>query len=283
MREKTPESPAFEIHTPLKDNKKELYKSYEDHLATFVIVKVEPKRIAPTKRKLSFSEEIQQVEPDSNRRKSNRIHKSTAKKYESQLQDVKVVNPVDREEIKPPPKKRPRLDTNNTLETIEELFVCEVNDDRFLFKGVSKFNVCALLKCLKPSPDLIKCLGKCGRSFHANCFDSESSDTKICLDCTLKIEKCFACSKVLTDSDEKLECQHTNCEKVYHKKCLSQWPASTSKASTDSKFICPQHNCNACSARITLGKQNFVKSGSLVACMLCPASFHQFVTCTPGN
>ncbi|KAJ1265253.1 hypothetical protein BS78_08G064300 [Paspalum vaginatum] len=151
------------------------------------------------------------------------------------------------------------------------------------------------------------CDGVCQRSFHLD--DSEDNSCRealgltkeeaemiivekdfICKNCEYRQHQCFICGSLgssdgASSQPEVFQCEHKDCGRFYHPKCISQllYPDSELSATlfelevAAKKFTCPIHECIVC--KKVEDKKD--KSKQFAVCRRCPTSYHR--KCLPSD
>ncbi|GAB0100213.1 hypothetical protein DMENIID0001_162180 [Sergentomyia squamirostris] len=190
--------------------------------------------------------------------------------------------------------------------TIEERFATiqrvVQSDVLFLFRMKQKMDVC---RFCGNGGILLKCSGRCGEVFHANCqninvnlsnevISSEEMslvlDTvTLCCECDdITVKKCFICHVNLHHmDDETVKCQEKHCPRWYHRRCLEARPQTKTVDTKEgkrnvTKFTCPQHICHICSSDDPQ-HHSVERRLKLFRCILCPSSYHIQPQCLPAG
>lgn len=162
-------------------------------------------------------------------------------------------------------------------------------------------NVCAICD---DGGNLTCCEGCCQRSFHLdnehNCIKTlgltiqeakniiEKEDF-ICKNCQYKQHQCFICGSLGssddtdTSSQQVFQCEHDDCARFYHPKCVAQmlYPDSQElfelHVAAGESFTCPMHECIVC--KEVDNKKD--KSMQFAVCRRCPTVYHR--KCLPRD
>ncbi|KAM1754950.1 hypothetical protein ACFX11_007306 [Malus domestica] len=167
----------------------------------------------------------------------------------------------------------------------------ESNDDDNLFDSVCAF--------CDDGGDLLRCEGRCLRSFHATVKDGEHSMCEtlgftqdeveaiqnfFCKNCQHKQHQCYACGK-LGSSDkssgaEVFPCVSATCGQFYHPHCIAKLIYKDNGVSAEElekkialgeSFTCPIHKCCICEQ----GENKKDPQLQFAVCRRCPKSYHR--------
>ncbi|XP_062213476.1 protein ENHANCED DOWNY MILDEW 2-like [Phragmites australis] len=151
------------------------------------------------------------------------------------------------------------------------------------------------------------CGGGCQRSFHLD--DSEDSNCRlalgvskdqakmiidmeedfICKNCKYKQHQCFVCgllgSSDVSSGPEVFQCEHDDCGRFYHPKCVAELLYSDSEEATLFEhqvaagvgFPCPMHECSVCKG----GEKKDDENLQFAVCRRCPTAYHR--KCLPRD
>ncbi|CAN6557766.1 unnamed protein product [Malus baccata var. baccata] len=167
----------------------------------------------------------------------------------------------------------------------------ESNDEDSLFDSVCGF--------CDDGGKLLRCEGRCLRSFHATVEDGEHSMCEtlgftqdevkaiqnfFCKNCQYKQHQCYACGK-LSSSDkssgvEVFPCVSATCGQFYHPHCIAKLIYKDNgvsaeelekKISLGESFTCPIHKCCICEQ----GENKKDPQLQFALCRRCPKSYHR--------
>ncbi|CAD6267994.1 unnamed protein product [Miscanthus lutarioriparius] len=154
--------------------------------------------------------------------------------------------------------------------------------------------------------DLTCCEGCCQRAFHLdnkhNCIKTlgltieeakniiEKEDF-VCKNCQYKQHQCFVCGSLGSSDDtssqpEVFQCEHDDCARFYHPKCVAQMLYPDNHHSQElfelqvaagERFSCPMHECIVC---MEVENKND-KSMQFAVCRRCPTVYHR--KCLPSD
>lgn len=310
-RSQSPEfsSSEFNVHSPLQQDPVAHYMTAMSRYESVSSVKVKKETLDVKPSLLNVK-----VEPDLNKATSGRqsVRQEKRKfaqviKQEEKLNDLVLVKKGPTSAIEPstevstdpiPKKYKP------TIESLEERFLLNIQDQRYLFRSITKKRACSV--CLVPTTKVAtyKC-DRCRNFFHQECaasfeltegeYPHQTGDVEefiheiplkvvlTCHECLEEDTKCFICKQIVTKVDnnnvdkEHQQCPQNDCHLNYHKKCLKLWSQNNIDSINGGRSQCPQHQCHTCFSL------KLHKSGTLAKCLLCPASYHTDAKCIPAG
>jgi len=248
-------------------------------------------RVTTKKRKYDemIDDEIEEVEPQQQQKKK-------------QLVPVDAVSVINESPVVQPKPKKSKISKE---ETLEERFVINWDDPRFLFRNVTKKKICVECKT-HTKEHTHRCHGsnsiKCSGWYHPSCASSYETKTEEirhqtgdsddiiqtitmsvlkCKSCSVGVKNCFACQQPIDNSDDVEETSHCpvpECKLSYHKTCLKFWPQNNiNKINGGRQNQCPQHSCHTCFSK------DIHTTGLIAKCIMCPAAYHTENSCTPAG
>ncbi|CAO1306406.1 unnamed protein product [Diamesa tonsa] len=296
----------FQVHSPLQQSPVENYTLTMSRYESLSVVKVKKEvlDIKPTLLNVKIEPELK---PGRRSVRQEKRKFAQVIKQEEVLSDLVVVKKepiaIQSRELStdPNPKKY-----KPTIESLEERFLLNIQDQRYLFRSITKKRACSV--CLVPTTKIgtYKC-ERCKNYFHEDCaasfqltegeYPHQTGDVEefihelplqvvlLCHDCSEEHPKCFICKQIVMktannnneNEKEHQQCPQNDCHLNYHRKCLKLWSQNNLDSINGGRSQCPQHQCHTCfSLRLH-------KSGTIAKCMLCPAAYHTEAKCVPAG
>ncbi|XP_050534604.1 histone-lysine N-methyltransferase NSD3 isoform X3 [Daktulosphaira vitifoliae] len=111
----------------------------------------------------------------------------------------------------------------------------------------------------------------------------------MCNLCRNKRINCFSCGLCIDKNSDKkyFTCKLASCGKVYHEKCLDEWPQCQwiqGFSNNNHSIICPHHVCHLCISDNPKSKCKIKFSAEkLIRCIRCPTAYHKNEYCLPAG